>query len=220
MHSNLVETVSKDAATASTPEEALVAAAKAGDELAFETLVKRHESRIFVLALRYTRVQADAEDIVQQTLQKAFVSLQKFEGKSSFATWLTRIGINEALQWLRKGRVRREVPMEDSTSDERAWPNPEIPDARPDPEANYLRQEGTQILSEALGHLSPGMRSALELRDLRELTSRETAQYMGLSIAAVKARVFHGRKKLREALIHYMKSPCATDTNAGGYFPQ
>jgi len=97
--------------------------------------------------------------------------------------------------------------MEDSTSDERAWPNPEMADASPDPEDNYLRQEGTQILSEALGHLSPGMRGALELRELRELTSQETAQYMGLSIAAVKARVLHGRKKLREALIHYMKSP-------------
>jgi DNA-directed RNA polymerase specialized sigma24 family protein len=66
-------------------------ATERGDELAFETLVKRHERKIFVLALRYTRVREDAEDVVQQTFQKAFVHLQRFEGKSAFSTWLTRV---------------------------------------------------------------------------------------------------------------------------------
>jgi len=78
-------------------DEELVAAAKSGDELAFEMLIKRYQSRVFALALRYTRIHEDAEDIVQQTFQKAFVYLQKFQGKSAFATWLTRIAINESL---------------------------------------------------------------------------------------------------------------------------
>src|SRR5271169_6190932 len=80
-------------------DQALVATAKMGDEEAFETLVKRHRPRIFALALRYTRVREDAEDIVQQTFQKTFVYLHNFEGKSSFLTWLTRIAINEALMF-------------------------------------------------------------------------------------------------------------------------
>jgi len=81
----------------SAPDEELVAATKSGDELAFETLVKRHQRRIFALAFRYTRVREDAEDIVQETFRKAFVHLQKFEGKSSFSTWLTRIASTDCV---------------------------------------------------------------------------------------------------------------------------
>ncbi len=86
-------TSSSDAAA----DEELVAAAKNGDELGFESLAKRYQRRIFALAFRYTRVREDAEDIVQETFRKAFVHLQKFEGKSSFSTWSTRVAINEAL---------------------------------------------------------------------------------------------------------------------------
>src|SRR5215469_16962109 len=92
-------------------DEALVASAKEGDEKAFEILVRRHRPQVFALALRYTRVHEDAEDIVQQTFQKAFVFLRKFQGKSSFLTWLTRIAINESLMLLRRGRAVREVPI-------------------------------------------------------------------------------------------------------------
>jgi RNA polymerase sigma factor (sigma-70 family) len=77
-------------------DEELVAAAKGGDELAFKTIVKRHRQRIFALALRYTRSPEDAEDIVQQTFQRAFIHLQGFEVRSSFSTWLTSIVINQA----------------------------------------------------------------------------------------------------------------------------
>ena len=86
-------------------DEALVAAAKTGDERAFATLINRHQSRIFAVAQRYTKLHEDAEDVVQQTFQKAFVNLHKFQGKSSFSTWLTRIAINESLMFLRRGRA-------------------------------------------------------------------------------------------------------------------
>ena len=105
-------------------DEEVVAATERGDELAFETLVKRHERKIFVLALRYTRVREDAEDVVQQTFQKAFVHLQRFEGKSAFSTWLTRVAINEALILLRKRRTMREVPIVDSSSSGETTPGP------------------------------------------------------------------------------------------------
>src|SRR5580704_10112081 len=89
-------------------DETLVVAAKNGDEQAFEILVERHRRKLFVVALRITRVREDAEDIAQQSFQKAFLHLRRFEGKSSFLTWLTRIAINEALMWLRGSHRHRE----------------------------------------------------------------------------------------------------------------
>src|SRR5580704_5524181 len=87
----------------------LVAAAKNENSQAFEVLVERHARRIFSAARRMTRTREDAEDVVQQSWQKAFTHLRQFEGKSAFSTWLTRITINEALILLRRNRGRREV---------------------------------------------------------------------------------------------------------------
>ncbi|MGC1451236.1 MAG: sigma-70 family RNA polymerase sigma factor [Candidatus Sulfotelmatobacter sp.] len=188
--------------------KALVAAAKAGDEQAFEALVKRHQRRIFALAMRYTRVREDAEDIVQQTFKSAFIYLETFEGKSSFATWLTRIAINEALMLLRRGRALREVSLDDSTSDYGTALRLEISDRGPNPETSCLQRERAHILSAAMEQLTPRMRAAFELRELLELSTQETAQRMGLSVAAVKARLFHGRKSLRERLKRYGKPTC------------
>ena len=79
-------------------ESALIASAKNGEGQAFEVLVARHQRRILAIALRYTRVRQDAEDIMQQCFQKAFFHLHQFEGRSSFSTWLTRVAINEAVE--------------------------------------------------------------------------------------------------------------------------
>jgi RNA polymerase sigma-70 factor, ECF subfamily len=190
----------------SRPEAALVAAAKNGDEHAFETLVKRHQRRILAIAVRYTRVRYDAEDVVQQSFQKAFVYLHKFEGKSTFSTWLTRIAINEALMFRRRRRGQREISIgEDSIDAEGTASRPEIPDADPDPETSYLQREEARMLFAALKTLRPRLRKAIELRELAELSTEETAQRMGVSVGAVKARIFHGRKKLRKALRRYMR---------------
>jgi len=186
-------------------DEVLVSAAKNGNQRAFEVLVERHQQRMLAFARRYTRVREDAEDVVQQTFQKAFIHLNKFQGKSSFSTWLTRIAINEALMLVRQGRALREIPVDDSNDHGAAASAMEIPDASPDPETSYLRRERVQILSETLGNLRPGMRKAIELRELAELSTEETARRMGISVAAVKARIFHARKKLQEKLSRYMK---------------
>jgi RNA polymerase sigma-70 factor (ECF subfamily) len=188
-------------------DETLVAAAKRGDEKAFETLVTRHRPRILALTRRYTRVREDAEDVVQQALQKAFIHLNSFEGKSSFSTWITRIAINEALMWLRRARALREVSVDSLSCEDETLPALEIPDRNPDPEAEYLQREGLQILFTAIGDLRPGMRTAIELRELGELSNRETARRMDLSLGTVKARVFQGRKKLCETLRRYRRSP-------------
>jgi RNA polymerase sigma-70 factor, ECF subfamily len=132
-------------------DEALVLAAKNGNEEAFEILVKRHRRKILSVALRLTHVQEDAEDITQQRFQKAFVHLHEFEGKSSFSTWLTRIAINEALMLLRRGRRQRQVSIDDDSIDmEGAASRLEIPDSDPDPEASYLQREAARILSAAM----------------------------------------------------------------------
>src|SRR5271167_4879758 len=181
-------------------DEVLVAAAKDGDEQAFGVLIERHHRKILALALRYVRVREDAEDIVQQTFQKAFVNLHRFEGKSSFCTWLTRIAINEALMLLRRGHALRQVALDDSSEDESATRGLQIPDSGPGPEMSYLQREGAQVLCAAIDELNPRMRTAIELRELAQLSTQETARRMGLSAAGVKARAFHGRRKLRKIL--------------------
>ena len=187
-------------------EQMLVVAAKNGDEQAFETLFKRHRQKILRIVLRYAHVREDAEDIVQQSFQKAFVHLHKFEGKSSFATWLTRIAINESLMLLRHGRALREVSVDDHSEAEGNAASLEMSDSSPDPETSYLRRERAQILSATIRNLRPGMRKAIELRELAELSTEETARRMGVSVAAVKGRLFHARKKLQEKLSGCLKS--------------
>lgn len=187
-------------------EQQLVVAVRSGDTSAFETLFKCHERRIFSLALRYTRSREDAEDVVQETFQKVFVHFHKFEGKSSFSTWATRIAINQALMLLRKRRALSEVPIDDSSSHEETTPAPEPADAGLDPETTYVQKEEAQILSAAMRRLRPAMRGAIELCDLRELSNQEAAARLGVSAGAVKARVFHARRKLGETLRPYMRS--------------
>jgi RNA polymerase sigma-70 factor (ECF subfamily) len=194
-------------------DEALVGNAKMGDEDAFETLVKRLRPRIFAIALRYTRVREDAEDVVQLTFQKTFLHLSNFAGKSSFSTWLTRIAINEALMCLRRARGRREIPIDDCTGPKGTAPHCNVPDASPDPETIYMQREGARILSRAMRGLNPRMRRALELKELRELSARETARQMGLSVSAVKARVFNGRKKLESTLRRRERSAVSRSEN-------
>ena len=187
-------------------DAALVAATKTGDGSAFELLVRRHEGKIFSLAQRMTRNREDAEDVVQQSFQKAFIHLNKFEGESLFSTWLTRITINEALMLLRRKRGSREVPIAESRAEDQTALPLDFPDAGPNPEDRCLQREQERILSAAVNELKPGMRKAIELRELGELSTGETAQVMGLSVGAVKARVFHGRRKLRKTLQRYVES--------------
>jgi RNA polymerase sigma-70 factor (ECF subfamily) len=178
----------------------LVAAAKARDTRAFELLFERHERKVFSMAQRITRNREDAEDVVQQSFQKAFIHLKKFEGNSLFCTWLTRIAINEALMLLRRKRVSHEVPIEELTAKTESALPLDFLDLAPNPEDSCLDREHEKILSAALNTLRPGTRKAIELRDLGELSTGETALVMGLSVAAVKGRLFHGRRKLRETL--------------------
>ena len=184
----------------------LVAAAKVGDTEAFAILVERHQQRILACAMRIAGNQQDAEDAVQHSLHKAFTYLPKFEGRSAFSTWFTRIAINEALMLRRKNRTLREISIDGLQGSEEAAPALEIPDSSPGPESSYFQREQQELLSAAMRELRPNLRQAIELRDLRELSVRETARITGLSIAAVKGRLFHARRQLREALRRNIRS--------------
>ena len=181
-------------------EAALVFAAKSGNGQAFEILIKRYQRRILAIARRFTRIQEDAEDIAQQSFQKAFVHLHRFKGKSSFSTWLTRIAINEALMLLRRGRSLREVSIDDLSGNEESALRLEMPDSRAGPESAFLHDERSRILPAAMDKLTTRTRTAIELRELGELSTKEAARVMGLSVEAVKGRVFQGRKKLSQVL--------------------
>jgi RNA polymerase sigma-70 factor (ECF subfamily) len=178
----------------------LIAAAKNGNHQAFEVLVNRHARRLFFVALRVTRNREDAEDIVQRSLQKTFVHLHSFVGRSSFSTWLTRVAINEALMLLRKNRGSREVLIDDLNGDDGTAISLEVADSTPDPEASYSQRESVGMLCSAMNELTPGTRKAFQLRELDERSTEETARILGISVNAVKARLFHGRRKLRERL--------------------
>jgi RNA polymerase sigma-70 factor (ECF subfamily) len=205
---------------------ALVAAAKNGNARAFEILVERHEQKIFFVARRITRTREDAEDVVQQSFQKAFTHLGKFEGRSAFSTWLTRIAITEALMSLRRSRVLREVLIDDLNGNEETTTALEVPDGSPDPEVRYSQRERAEMLSLAINELSPGTRRAIRLRELDERSSEETARIMGISVSALKGRMFHGRRKLRERLKRFVepawtsaRKPSRTIDNATHVLP-
>jgi RNA polymerase sigma-70 factor, ECF subfamily len=184
---------------------AVLVAAKRGDSAAFAVLCEQSASTIFHLALRIMRNHQDAEDVVQESYQQAFIHLQSFNGDSRFSTWLSRIAINAALMKLRKKHHLLDVSLDEPTADQPSSAlDPE--DQGLNPEQLYAQNERQRILSAVIKTLTPATRKAIELRDLDERSTEETAQIMGISVGAVKARVFHGRKKLRERLEQYRKS--------------
>jgi RNA polymerase sigma-70 factor (ECF subfamily) len=182
-----------------------LAAAKRGDSAAFEILCKQSASTVFHVAQRMMRNNEDAEDVVQESFQRAFLHLKSFNGDSRFSTWLSRIAINAALMKLRKKRHPWDVSLDESAETEQSF-RLDVEDQGLNPEQLYVQKERRRLLSEAMNELTPGMRKAIELRGLEERTTEQTARIMGISVSAVKTRVFHGRKKLRERLKHYFGS--------------
>src|SRR5215469_8599135 len=181
-------------------EDKLVAAAKAGDRDAFSKLVMPHANSLFRATHRITRHREDAEDAVQDSIVNAFVRLASFTGASRFSTWLTRIAINAALMRLRKRRLSREVAIEEPKEEASIPTFCEALDGSPNPEEWYAKHERDSIVREAAAKLRPSLRNAVEIHGLQEKSLEETAQIMGISTGAVKARMFHARTALRREL--------------------
>ena len=180
-------------------EKSLVEAAKRGDSTAFAILCEQHARQLFRTAQNITRCHEDAEDAVQNALLSAFVHLRKFDGRSTFGTWLTRIAINSALMILRKKRNAPVVDLDGAEDSSAGGLNHEIPDRAPNPELHYAKREEARILNNAIQELRPALREVVQKQQLQETSIRETAAAMGISEAAAKARLFHARIKLRKS---------------------
>src|SRR6266404_91728 len=181
----------------------LLAAAKSGHSVAFGELFNRYKRRIFHLAQRIMRNHEDAEDVVQEAFQLAYVHLHDFQGGARFSTWLSRIAINVALMKLRKKARKVEISIDEHSESEDMSFRDAVTDLAPNPEEHCLRQERSRILREALAELRPNARRVLELYELEGRSMKEIAERLGISIPAVKARIFHARPKMRRELDQY-----------------
>ncbi len=179
-------------------EQALVAAAKQGQAEAFGALCEPLARKLIQSAHRITRNREDAEDAFQDALLSAFIHINNFDGRSSFSTWLTRIAINSALMTLRKKRRSREIPIGSGELGANGvrW---DVPDPSANPEKLYAQRERERILREAIRELRPTIRQVVEIQQLQEISMKETAGMLGVSVTAAKARLFHGRRALRKA---------------------
>jgi RNA polymerase sigma-70 factor, ECF subfamily len=177
----------------------LLTEARSGCSGAFGKLYERHRSRVYRTALRILRNEQDAEDAAQRSFQRAFTNLASFRGNSTFSTWLTRVAINEALMLLRQRRTNPRL-FEGGSDDDYECSVNGLADEGPTPEEVLATKELRAAVTQAISGLRKGLRIVVILRELQGLTSAETAQRLGLSVAAVKGRVFHAKRYLRRHL--------------------
>ena len=155
--------------------------------------------KIFHTAYRITRNREDAEDAIQDACLQAVAHFQDFDGRSKFSTWLTRIAINSPLMVIRKRRNARTVPLDNAADSEESTKFQEVSDTAPDAEKRYLQEERDTALRCEVDALRPALKGVVELARLGECSLRETAETLGLSVSAVKARLFHARRTLQKS---------------------
>jgi len=175
-------------------EASLLARAQAGDVAAFERLSSAYADRLFMLLLRLLGDRAEAEDVAQEVMLRAWQGIGRFRGQSSYFTWLYRIAVNEANRALEK-RARRPAGVA-LGPDELQLPAP----AALDPSRQAENSELRRALSRALADLPPPLRTALVLRDVEGLSTQEAAQIAGVGEAAFKSRLHQARLRVRAAI--------------------
>jgi RNA polymerase sigma-70 factor (ECF subfamily) len=178
----------------------LLAQARTGHSEAFDALCQPHQRRLLRNTYRITRNREDAEDALQDSFLRAFLHINKFDGRSAFSTWLTRIAINSALMIIRKRRSSRVTDMGipgELGAEEVEW---DVTDHAANPEQRYAQREIENILASEIRALRPTIRTAIEMQQMQEMSTREAAGRMGISVAAAKSRLFHGRAALRSAM--------------------
>jgi RNA polymerase sigma-70 factor, ECF subfamily len=188
-------------ANESAKEADLVRRAQSGDRMAFSHLVQPYMRLAYHVALRITGNREDAEDASQQSLLKAFVRLNQFNGESLFSTWLTRIAINEALMKVRRRRSEDCHLMHESSAEEQ----PSAVDmlaAGDDvhPELLYVKWEKQRLLRAAIEELQGTSRAVVWMLGMQERKTKETARLLKLSESAVKSRFLRARQQLRQSL--------------------
>ena len=160
-----------------------------GDPALFETLMRRHNQRMYRAVRAILRSDDEVEDVLQQAYLNAYAHLDQFAGTAQFSTWLTRIAVNEALAHRRKRGVLFEEGEED------------VPDTRTlDPERQAAASELRQVMEEEFESLPDSFRAAFMMREVEGLSTSETAESLGISEDLVKTRLHRARAMLRDNL--------------------
>ena len=182
-------------------ESTLISRIVGGDGEAFHELVQPCQRSVYFAALSTLDNEADAEEVTQEAMLKAFRNLPGFRQDSTFRTWLTRITANEALMRLRKDRRYRFVPLDEPHQDDDGECVPkDIADVRETPLQSLEGSELRKLMAKALSSLPSNYRVVVVLRDIKQFSIAETARILGVSKANVKTRLFRGRLRMRDLL--------------------
>ena len=178
-------------------EKELIKNAQNGDNDAFGELVKQNQNRVYFTALKLTGNPADAEDIASQTFVVAFKNIRKFEGRSSFSTWLYRICFNVVYHHFKK----RKIVIADNVTDRDDDEGPvELVDKSSDPYEKIISKEREVIVRTALSRLSKKYREILLLREIEGLNYDEISASLNISRGTVMSRLHRARQKFRKIL--------------------
>jgi RNA polymerase sigma-70 factor (ECF subfamily) len=175
-------------------EASLLARAQAGDARAFERLSSAYADRLFMLLLRLLGDRSEAEDVAQEVMLRAWRGIARFQGQSSYFTWLYRIAVNEASRALER-KARRPAGVSIGAY-ELQLPASSAHDPSQQAENSELRR----VLGQALAELAPTLRTAIVLRDVEGLSTQEAAEIAGVSQAAFKSRLHQARLRVRAAI--------------------
>ena len=184
--------------------EGSLLAARRGDGDAFTNLVSPHAPRLRRLARRLTRSHEDAEDVCQESLLKAFTKLDQFDGsrigREAFCAWLMRITANCAIDFLRRKKASKLIPLEECDPISGGSHRTGVGGWGESPEATCTRQEQLQMIAEVLAELPAELRNVCLLRNMMELSTKEVAARLGISTNAVRLRLFRAHRQLRSKL--------------------
>jgi RNA polymerase sigma-70 factor (ECF subfamily) len=195
---NLVLENSPPAAT--TREQQLIASVQQGKRELFYELVRPYERRVYAAALAILRNEADAEDVCQEAMLKAFTHIQQFRAEARFSTWLIQITVNEALMRRRRDRTVVMEGLAERPDEEGIYTPRDFADWREIPSEALERKEVRHRLAEALATLDRKYREVFVMRDMEHLNIQETAEALGISTASVKTRLLRARLMLRDLL--------------------
>ena len=183
-------------------DEQLVAGIARGDQTAFESLMRKHNGKLFRIARAILKDDSDAEDVLQDAYLDAYRHIQDFRGDSQAGTWLTRIVVNQALMRLRKEKRRSVIiPFRGMRRDEAERGEADVADDKAEsPSTRVLRAEIRRILERRIDELPLSFRTVFVMREVEDMSVQETAECLGISSATVRTRLFRARALLRESL--------------------
>ncbi len=213
-----------------TDDAKLIRNALRGDQDALDALFARNNQSLYQTALRLLGNPQDAEDALQDGLLSAYRNLRRFEGRSQFSTWLTRIVINAALMRRRSLRARPADSLDEPPREDELPLAERVADARPSPEAIYAGRELNEMIQADLGELSPLLRSAFLLREVEGLSTGEAAEKLGVTENTLKARLWRARQQLAGRLGRRLRrepagaiesaASAAGESSGGAYLPR